>query len=150
MLEAVWPSPKSRGKRRWIKLRNVVMGAAKIRRSVGRISRSVYSNSGSDCDRSSHISIDSYLEDHVDKGGVSMAGSALCKLMYTPTTTVVLADELSADIGGLAMGVHTASLDDRTSTGQLVVVFSFLYLYLCCKLNEFLYIYCIPLFSHAL
>ncbi|KAL4227448.1 DENN domain-containing protein 4B [Mactra antiquata] len=63
VLEGKWPSSISKGRLLWRKLRNVIIGVAKFRKAIRRRSLSVYSNSGSEYDRISHASFDSFLED---------------------------------------------------------------------------------------
>ncbi|KAK7491704.1 hypothetical protein BaRGS_00016960 [Batillaria attramentaria] len=84
MLEAKWASPMSKGKLRWTKIRNVIIGVAQFRRAIRRRSLSLYSNSGSEFDQISHASVDSYLDDHGDKSSVE-AGSS-CKVVFSPDT----------------------------------------------------------------
>lgn len=68
VLEGKWPSSVSKGRLLWRKLRNVIIGVAKFRKAIRRRSLSVYSNSGSEYDRISHASFDSFLEDDKAEG----------------------------------------------------------------------------------
>lgn len=96
MLEAKWPSPQSKGRLRWLKIRNVIIGVAQFRRAIRRRSISIYSNSGSEFDQMSHTSVDSYLGE--SKGD---------KLQPTQ------------DVGPESDNTKcTASLEERMSTGQ--------------------------------
>ncbi|PVD19799.1 hypothetical protein C0Q70_20290 [Pomacea canaliculata] len=80
MLEAKWPSPMSKGKLRWTKIRNVIIGVAQFRKAIRRRSLSLYSNSGSEYDQISHASVDSYLDDHGDKPATETS----IKPVFTP------------------------------------------------------------------
>ena len=130
MLEAKWASPMSKGKQRWTKIRNVIIGVAQFRRAIRRRSISLYSNSGSEFDQISHASVDSYLDDHGDKSSVEAAGVVSpCKLVFSPETNGVTAathgvncmttvgEEEGVDSGAVTSG--SSVLDDRMSTGFL-------------------------------
>ena len=140
MLEAKWTSPMSKGKRRWTKIRNVIIGVAQFRRAVRRRSISLYSNSGSEFDQISHASVDSYLDDHADKSSVEAVGvgavsssSASCKVVFGPEAGGATGQGVSGggaaapgkegEGGGGGSAVVTSSatsvLDDRMSTGFL-------------------------------
>ena len=64
MLEGKWPTTVSKGALLWRKVRNVIIGVAKFRKALRRRSVSTYSNSGSEYDQISQVSVDSFLEDH--------------------------------------------------------------------------------------
>ena len=64
MLEGKWPTTISKGSLLWRKVRNVIIGVAKFRKAIRRRSVSTYSNSGSEYDQISQVSVDSFLEDH--------------------------------------------------------------------------------------
>ncbi|XP_050402671.2 C-myc promoter-binding protein isoform X3 [Patella vulgata] len=68
MLEAQWPSPNSKGRHKmWTKLRNMIVGVAQFRRNVRRRSVSMCSTSEGEYDKVSRTSVDSYMEDGVQK-----------------------------------------------------------------------------------
>jgi hypothetical protein len=75
VFEGTWPSTRSNATILWRKLRNVIIGAAHFRRRIRRRSMSINSNSGSDYDRISRTSIDSFLEDHTDRGNPTIMKS---------------------------------------------------------------------------
>ncbi|XP_052281049.1 DENN domain-containing protein Crag-like [Dreissena polymorpha] len=61
VLEGIWPTAINQGRVLWRKLRNVVLGVAKFKRTVRR--RSVSTFSSSESDQISRTSYDSFLED---------------------------------------------------------------------------------------
>ncbi|CAL1526082.1 unnamed protein product [Lymnaea stagnalis] len=107
MLEAIWPSPQSKGRLRWLKIRNVIIGVAQFRRAVRRRSISVYSNSGSEFDQISHASTDSYLGDSQTQARLDAA--------KTDTTSSVVreAGQVMDDV----LNKNNGSLEERMSTG---------------------------------
>lgn len=120
MLEAKWPSPMSKGKLRWTKIRNVIIGVAQFRKAIRRRSLSLYSNSGSEYDQISHASVDSYLDDHGDKPATETS----IKPVFTPDIQDTNAGVASlGDTGSGSMteggGMTTvpANMEDRISTG---------------------------------
>lgn len=124
MLEAKWPSPKSKGKLCWTKIRNVIFGVAQFRRAIRRRSLSLYSNSGSEFDQISHASMDSYLDDHGDKS--SLEASSASKVVFHPETREKeIGDDLkigvSPSTGDIAKAENTGTatvsvnLEDRMS-----------------------------------
>ena len=123
MLEAKWASPMSKGKQRWTKIRNVIIGVAQFRRTIRRRSLSLYSNSGSEFDRISHASVDSYLDDNVDKTSVdAVGGVSSSKVVFSPERSVAGTGQTgSGTAGGSEEGgtltSTTTVLDDRLSTG---------------------------------
>ncbi|BFY98657.1 hypothetical protein BsWGS_01697 [Bradybaena similaris] len=106
MLEAKWPSPKSKGHLRWIKIRNVIIGIAHFRRSIRRRSMSIYSNSGSEFDQISHASVDSYLTE-------TQVATKVEAVDVSPT--LLLKDSTTAVEDGLSK--NSSSLEERMSTG---------------------------------
>ena len=115
----------SKGKQRWTKIRNVIIGVAQFRRAVRRRSISLYSNSGSEFDQISHASVDSYLDDHADKSSVDAVGAvSSCKVVFTAERSAAGAGQAAGSPGpsgeeGSALTSATTVLDDRMSTGFL-------------------------------
>ncbi|XP_041375007.1 C-myc promoter-binding protein-like [Gigantopelta aegis] len=94
MLEAKWPSRYARGVILWTKLRNVIRGIAQFRNSVRYRRTSTCSYSGSECDKISHTSEDSYLEEASN----------------SPKPDV-------QDSGSIIQGIHKGCIEESLSTG---------------------------------
>ncbi|KAH9487854.1 C-myc promoter-binding protein [Bulinus truncatus] len=107
MLEAKWPSPQSKGRLRWLRIRNVIIGVAQFRRAIRRRSLSLYSNSGSEFDQISHTSAESYMGDASGqpKSDVVKSDSVVPSVRDT--------DHTSED----SLHKNSGSLDERMSTG---------------------------------
>lgn len=108
MLEAKWPSPKSKGHLRWIKIRNVIIGIAHFRRSIRRRSMSIYSNSGSEFDQISHASVDSYLTE--TQVATKAEAADVSPTLLLKDSTIAVEDGLSK---------NSNSLEERMSTGLI-------------------------------
>ena len=115
MLESKWKSPMSKGKRRWTKIRNLILGVAQFRQALRRNSVSRHSNSGSECDRVSRASVDSYADDHSKGSSMSsVAGVGSGRAMF------------SAEKGGDGEGKEAHGREDggesvSCSSGQFLV-----------------------------
>ncbi|XP_061172987.1 DENN domain-containing protein 4C-like isoform X2 [Saccostrea echinata] len=105
VFEGTWPSTRSNATILWRKLRNVIIGAAQFRRRLRRRSMSINSNSGSDYDRISRTSIDSFLEDHTDRGN----------------PTIMLKSDIFSDSSQISMAskvtVSSTAKEESNSTG---------------------------------
>ncbi|XP_012934851.1 DENN domain-containing protein 4B [Aplysia californica] len=117
MLEAKWPSPQSKARLRWLKIRNVIIGVAQFRRAVRRRSLSIYSNSGSEFDRISHASADSYLGETSQapvkagsEGVVATGDEGSSPVVRDPTTA---GDLTSKNSGSLEERMSTGGVSDR-------------------------------------
>ncbi|XP_070177502.1 DENN domain-containing protein 4C-like isoform X1 [Littorina saxatilis] len=119
MLEAKWASPMSKGKRRWTKIRNLILGVAQFRRNIRRRSISLHSYSGSEYDQISHASVDSYLDDHGHKTSVDAVGAvSACKVVFSPDTPVsgggsAVNGKTPICEDGVTVVAATSTLDDR-------------------------------------
>lgn len=111
MLEAKWPSPKSKGHLSWLKIRNVIIGIAQFRRAVRRRSISVYSNSGSEFDQISHASVDSYLTE-------AQAGTKASSVVDASTGPVVKESTTVIEDG---LNKNSGSIEERMSTGVFTI-----------------------------
>ena len=95
MLEAKWPSRYARGVILWTKLRNVIHGIAQFRNNIRYRRTSVCSYSGSECDKISHTSEDSYLDEAAN-----------------PTKTDM------QDSGPIIQAIHKGPIEENLSTGE--------------------------------
>lgn len=113
MLEAKWPSPQSRGHLRWLKIRNVILGVAQFRRALRRRSMSIYSNSGSEFDRVSHTSADSYLAEPQPS---AKADADRSEAIDASSTAVVKEEKLA---GENDLNKNSSSSEEQMSTGTI-------------------------------
>ncbi|XP_059175124.1 C-myc promoter-binding protein-like isoform X1 [Physella acuta] len=120
MLEAKWPSPQSKGRLRWLKIRNVIIGVAQFRRAIRRRSISIYSNSGSEFDQISHTSVDSYLgESKGDKMQPTQDGGPASDDLNTKCTASL---EERMSTGGVSdRGYNSMTQEDVRHLAQIVM-----------------------------
>lgn len=109
MFEGTWPSTRSNASILWRKLRNVIIGAAQFRRRLRRRSMSLNSNSGSDYDRVSHTSIDSFLEDQSEHRST---GIMVKSDIFSDSSQISTASK------GTMSSSSTTAKDESSSTGQ--------------------------------
>nr|XP_022330471.1 C-myc promoter-binding protein-like isoform X2 [Crassostrea virginica] len=107
VFEGTWPSTRSNASILWRKLRNVIIGAAQFRRRLRRRSMSINSNSGSDYDRISRTSIDSFLEDH---GEQRNAAIMIKSDIFSDSSQISTASKGT-------MSSSTTAKDENSSTG---------------------------------
>ncbi|CAG5132786.1 unnamed protein product, partial [Candidula unifasciata] len=112
MLEAKWPSPKSKGHLRWLKIRNVIIGIAHFRRAIRRRSMSIYSNSGSEFDRISHASVDSYLTE-AQIGATKTEAADVSPILLPKDSITPVEDGLSKNSSSLEERMSTGGVSDR-------------------------------------
>ncbi|KAK0048974.1 DENN domain-containing protein 4B [Biomphalaria pfeifferi] len=105
MLEAKWPSPQSKGRLRWLRIRNVIIGVAQFRRTIRRRSLSLYSNSGSEFDQISHTSAESYLGE--------AASQQKTDVVKSDPVIPIGSEHTSED----SLNKNNGSLEERMSTG---------------------------------
>lgn len=110
VFEGTWPSTRSNASILWRKLRNVIIGAAQFRRRLRRRSMSINSNSGSDYDRISRTSIDSFLEDH---GEQRNAAIMIKSDIFSDSSQISTASKGT-------MSSSTTAKDENSSTGWIL------------------------------
>lgn len=123
MLEAKWPSPQSKGRLRWLRIRNVIIGVAQFRRTIRRRSLSLYSNSGSEFDQISHTSAESYLGE--------AASQQKTDVMKSDPVVPIGSEHTSED----SLNKNNGSLEERMSTGMFRTVFEYYNMLIeCCTI----------------
>lgn len=108
VFEGTWPSTRSNASILWRKLRNVIIGAAQFRRRLRRRSMSLNSNSGSDYDRVSRTSIDSFLEEQSEHRST---GIMVKSDIFSDSSQISTASK------GTMSSSTTTAKDESSSTG---------------------------------